>query len=247
MPWGVQTGPPYDSTPRTTSDDPVTKPYCLLQPYRLLQIVPVFTHWVLACCILTVSLSAIVEEKPAAPAQTFYLVPGAEHRVRFEASHTFGTADGTLNVMEGQLIFDPQALEEGMSGRFTADVSSFDSGIGLRDRHMKNDYLETDTYPTAVFELDDARPTILKSSTADATHIAVAGTMTLHGVTRKLPVRAELVANGDQYTITSSFSIRLTDFNIDPPRWTIQRVQDEVDVTVEATVEPGAAPAGASG
>ena len=43
--------------------------------------------------------------------------------------------------------------DDGSVVKFTVPLASLETGIGLRDRHMREKYLQVDKYPDAVLEL----------------------------------------------------------------------------------------------
>ncbi len=186
-----------------------------------------YTSIVLAALLLAAAPAPVT-----AQAQTYGTTAEDPQVVRFVARHSLGPVDGTLNPVVGALTFDPAAPTEGLTGRFTADVASFDTDLGMRDRDMKKNYLEVDRYPEAVFQLDDARPTMLPATSGDTLHLAVSGSMTLHGVTRQHGVRASLTPTAEGYLVRAAFPLRLTDYAIKPPKRFLLKVNDEIEVEV---------------
>ena len=80
--------------------------------------------------------------------------------------------DVTKCTVTGELKEDKGKL----SGKFEVDLRSLDTGLDLRNEHMRDKYLETDKFPNAVFELD---PLEIGSKT-------FTGLMTLHGRSKKI-------------------------------------------------------------
>lgn len=167
-----------------------------------------------------------------AAAQTFGATGDAEQIVRFFADHTLGEVDGTLRLVAGALTFDPAAPTDGFEGHFTVDVTSFDTNLGMRDKDMRQNYLETHVYPEATFALVDAQPTLLDGASGDTLRLAITGSMTLHGVTRDHVVEATLVPTPEGYHVEAAFPLLLTDYNIKPPRRFMMQVKDEIRVEV---------------
>jgi polyisoprenoid-binding protein YceI len=167
-----------------------------------------------------------------AVAQTFRTAGDAEQFVRFFADHTLGEVDGTLRPVAGALTFDPAAPTDGFDGHFTVDMTSFDTNLGMRDRDMRQNYLETHVYPEAAFALTDAQPTLLDGAPGDTLRLAITGSMTLHGVTRDHIVEATLVPTPDGYHVQATFPLLLSDYNIKPPRRFMMQVKDEIRVEI---------------
>ena len=169
-------------------------------------------------------------------AQSFQTTDTDEQIVRFFADHSLGEVDGTLTPVTGTLTFDPAAPANGLSGRFTADMTSFDSGIGLRDRDMRKKYLHTEQYPEAVFTLDDALPTRLDDASGDTIRLSVTGSMTLHGVTRNHTVEATLVPTPEGYRVHAAFPLLLSEYDIKPIKRFLLKVKDEIRVEIDLTL-----------
>ena len=172
----------------------------------------------------------------AAQPLTFRTTDAAEQTAYFFADHTLGEVDGTLKPVAGTLTFDPARPTNGLSGRFAVAVESFDTGIGMRDRDMRKNYLEVEQYPEIVFVLDDARPTLLDgpaSAVSDTLRLAITGALTLHGVTRPHSVRATLTRDGaGGYRVHAVFPLRLTDYAIRPPKRFMLKVADEIRLEI---------------
>ena len=134
------------------------------------------------------------------------------------------------------MTFDPANPAGGLSGRFTVDMASFDSGIGLRDKDMRKKYLHTEQFPEAVFTLDDARPTLLDSTSTDAIRLTVTGSMTLHGVTHNHVVEATLTPAPEGYHVHVAFPLLLSDYDIKPIKRFLLKVKDEIRVEVNLTL-----------
>lgn len=101
----------------------------------------------------------------------------AENSVVFEAvgSPGFLTIEGKGAKIKGAI-----ELKDGKaSGTYTVDLNSFDTGDSLRNKHLKQKYLETDKYPIAKLTLN---PVVLPKQG----YFNWSGELTLHGVTDKV-------------------------------------------------------------
>ncbi|MEQ1666481.1 MAG: YceI family protein [Bdellovibrionales bacterium] len=121
------------------------------------------------------------------------------------------------------------------SGSFTLNLKDLNTGIGLRDKHMKEKYLEVDKYPDAILTFKNfslAAP----NSEADQN---ITGTLKMHGVEKPVSVHANVktAANGTQFEGKSEFTVKLSDFNISIPSYMGIKVADQVELTVEFSSE----------
>ena len=61
------------------------------------------------------------------------------------------TVDGTFNGLKGEIKFDPQDIEQAYFN-VTVDVNSIETGIELRDKHLKKEeYFDTKSYQVIRF------------------------------------------------------------------------------------------------
>jgi polyisoprenoid-binding protein YceI len=79
-------------------------------------------------------------------------------------------------------------------------------------RKMCEEVLETDRFPEIVYECSR----VSASGSGDRYWVALNGELTLHGVTKALPVSARVVINGDSVRATGEFSVRQSDYEITP-------------------------------
>ncbi|MFF4398734.1 YceI family protein [Streptomyces sp. NPDC001480] len=117
----------------------------------------------------------------------------------------FTTYDVTITTTEDLL---------GSSVAVTIDLASIDTGNEMRDNHLRTaDYLEVEKYPTMSYRSTGIR------RTGDGW--AVDGELTLHGVTRQVPLAVEVNGFGsDQWGgqragFSATAEIDRRDFGID--------------------------------
>jgi len=112
----------------------------------------------------------------------------------------------------------------------SVDVGSLDTGIELRNRHMREKYLETAKFPSAVLTV--TRTAIqFPPDGADVSGNAP-GTLTLHGQARAVTVSYKAHRTGSMYAVTGSAHVKMTDYGIVPPSYLGITVKPDVDVTV---------------
>ena len=119
------------------------------------------------------------------------------------------------------------------SGQVELSISSFTTGISLRDDHMKNKYLEIEKYPKAVLTLKNLPlPKGLKGK------INFAGVLKLHNVEK--PVKGKLIFKGTKKninTVKADFNIKISDFDIAIPSFKGVTVAEDVKISVTSRVE----------
>lgn len=123
--------------------------------------------------------------------------------------------------------------ENGNSIVVSVKLDTLVTGIDLRDRHMKEKYLETGKYPTAVLEVDKTK---LQLPTGNAVSATVDGRLTLHGVTR--PVKVTYHADGDpkRAKVDGTMRINMNEFKIEVPSYLGVTVKPNVEIAVKLAV-----------
>jgi polyisoprenoid-binding protein YceI len=167
-----------------------------------------------------------------AQSKTYEIKPRANSVAEFHAEDTYDKFDGSTNGVSGSIVADP--AKPGASGvSVTIDMGSLDTGVSLRNKEMKESYLETPKFPTATFKsVSVAGPaSIAAGQPAD---VSVTGDFTLHGVTKRMtvPVRVVLLADGRLHA-TANFNVKMPDFGIHVPHNILVTVEDQVPVRLD--------------
>lgn len=120
--------------------------------------------------------------------------------------------------------------------QFGVPMISFKFRKALMEEHFNENYVESDKYPTSVFK---GKINEVIDYTKDGEHkVSVKGTLNLHGVTKEMEADGTLTIKGKEIFITSSFKIKIADYNIKVPSLYVQNIAEVVDVTVNAVLEP---------
>lgn len=119
---------------------------------------------------------------PVAAADS-YAIDSAHSDVSFKVRHLMSKTSGQFTEFDGSITADFENVETS-SVEFTIKAASIDTGNADRDKHLRSpDFFDAETYPTISFVSEK----IVRSG---ANTFAVAGTLTMHGVSKKvtLPV-----------------------------------------------------------
>jgi polyisoprenoid-binding protein YceI len=152
--------------------------------------------------------------------------------VRFTGRTSKISGEATINVKDASKA----------SGNVKVDLASLDTGISLRNEHMRG-VLETDKYPAATFTFKGIQ-LANKILTPNAPLSGTArGQLTLHGVTRTMTAPVELTylpeqdANyrpGDWVHVNARFKIKMSDYGIQLPKPVLGvKVADEIELDVD--------------
>ena len=182
------------------------------------------------------ALLAVLAAAPAlfAQSKTYEVKNGT---AEFHAEDTYDSFDGKTSAVTGSIVADP-AKPAASSVAIAIDMASLDTGVALRNKEMRDLYLQTGKFPTATFKsVSVAGPASVAAGTA--AEINVTGDFTLHGVTKRmtLPVRVILVADGRLHA-TTNFKVKMPDFGINVPHNILVTVEDMVPVRLDVWAAP---------
>ncbi len=145
--------------------------------------------------------------------------------------------DGFVFLGEGTTPADlaPGATLRGSSLYLEVDLASIDTGIGLRNRHMREQYLETDDFPFATFEGVIAA---VGEHPDGGLRITSPGTFTAHGVGTIRTIDCQVRPQGDGYRVGCAFMVTLSDHDMKIPRVMFLKLAEQARVEIEFSLKP---------
>jgi polyisoprenoid-binding protein YceI len=125
-----------------------------------------------------------------------------------------------------------------ISGRFEVQLSELETGISLRDQHMKEKYLEVSKFPKATLELNAFELPQDLALLKDALHQQkFSGTLQLHSVSKPVEGVFNLEPSADRVLLKASYNINLSDFGIEVPNYAGIKVADVVEIETQFEVK----------
>lgn len=134
---------------------------------------------------------------------------------------------------EGDVALSKSDKGYRLSGEARFDLDALETGIGMRDRHMKEKYLETGKFKTASLKLDGDLTTALVEQGGE---IKTTGRLNLHGVEKPVDIALKIEKDGERLKGVSRFTIKLSDYGIDIPRFSGVTVADDVEIVAETSL-----------
>lgn len=188
------------------------------------------------CAVLLSCLSLA----PATLSREYNVDRAAKNNVTFVSDAPIEDFDGVTDAIDGYVILNCHELDQGDScvgGEFyfEVDLASLDTGIGLRNRHMRENYLETDDYPYASYSGTVER--IVHNVDRDFT-VYVSGVMSIHGVDKEMEIHSRVVPGGLGLNVQTEFTVSLTDFDIEVPSLMFMKISEEIALKLNFFVEP---------
>lgn len=112
----------------------------------------------------------------------------------------------------------------------TRSIQGFNSP--LQQEHFYENYMETSKYPVSTFKGKIIEQVDL--SVDGNYQLRAKGLLNVHGVEQERIIKADVKVKGEIITVTSSFTVPLTDHNITIPKIVYQKIAEEILVTVTA-------------
>lgn len=153
-----------------------------------------------------------------------------EHNtIQFSARATLGDFQGVTHSIDGEIKLQKLTNTNFGTIYFKVYLDSIDTGINLRNIHMREDYLETSRYPAAEFS-----GSIIKIIPVDYTKskVLAKGILNIHGVQKEINVDGFIFNYGNLYKLQTEFALLLSDFKINQPTFIINTVEDKIDISV---------------
>ena len=187
---------------------------------------------VAALCLLSVSASG-------APVR-LEVRPGSDGtEIVFASKAPMESFEGRTKQIQGVILLDPAALGDSIEVRIEVDLASLDTGISLRNQHMRENHLQTATYPKATFggaTLTGFPKSLVSGETAHGTG---RGSFDLHGVVRPIEADVALTLRADgSLAVHATFQVFLADYGIDRPKFLLLKLDEKQQITVDLLARP---------
>ena len=141
-----------------------------------------------------------------------------------------GSFEAKTTALGGDIVLDPQKQGE-LDGSLAVDLRTLQTGISLRDTHMRENYLEVQKggYEHATLtriRLDGV------NTAAPLGKVGFKGVLALHGQEREVAGTADIRKAGEGLRVHATFPVKVSDFDIASPTYLGVGVRNEVSVAV---------------
>lgn len=160
-----------------------------------------------------------------------YEVDSAE--VFFHSGTQIQSFSGETNQAEGHLNTETGIYE------FRVDMASVTTGNNRRDRHMREDYMETNSYPYVEYEGELSSIPEPEQATSGQ-QVRSTGRFTIKDQTRDVEIDGSLRYDSEtnRWHVQARFSVLLSDYEISRPSWLFLRMQDEQEIELSFVLIP---------
>jgi polyisoprenoid-binding protein YceI len=163
---------------------------------------------------------------------TFAMFTGVEADAKLAksgASDVSFTAIGPAGMKIVGTTSDLNVNDDGTTITFTVPLGNLTTGISLRDKHMKEKYLQVPQYPNATLKVPRAGIHLAKGAAGSGD---APGTMSIHG--KENPVTVHFVVNPSSgaLDVTGNTTVNIKDYGVDVPSYLGVTVKPEVGIAV---------------
>jgi polyisoprenoid-binding protein YceI len=154
------------------------------------------------------------------------LAPAVFAEPKISDAEVLFVAHGSLGMrIEGKTA-DLSVSRSGDALEFVVRLETLQTGIDVRDRHMRDEVFEVQRFPLARLRvLHPPPPAATTSGTA-------LGELTVHGQTRPVNVAFKLKPRSG-YDVTASFRMDLRDYGMTAPTYLGISVKPQIDVSAD--------------
>jgi len=154
----------------------------------------------------------------------------ADNLVKFVSDAPIEDFEGITKNIDGYIYWQGDDLVNKSELYFEVDLNTVDTGIGLRNRHMRENYLHTDNYPKTHFT---GKLITAKKIKDDQYEVEAEGEFYVHGVKKEKKVSGQLQKiDGDRYQISAKFTVPLSEHNIEVPSIMFYKIDENMELNV---------------
>lgn len=122
-------------------------------------------------------------------------------------------------------------------------MQNFKFKNALMEEHFNENYMETEkkvngAYPNRNAEFKGKINEPVDYTKDGETKVTITGKLTMHGVTKDVTLNGTVTKKGNDVIIYSKFKVKVADYNIKVPSMYVKNIAEEVDITVNSTLEP---------
>lgn len=187
-----------------------------------------------------IGLTALTGVALAAPETFDFKDPKGVNNAVFKLDAVLEATQGSANGISGSVTFDPEKPSATQGKIVVAAVSLHVPNPMMKEHLHGSQWMDVAKYPEIVFETKELKNVKVSG---DSTTAEAVGTMTIKGVKKELTAPVKLTylkdklgqrvpnMKGDLLVIRSTFTIKRSDFGINPgaPQ---DKVSDEIELTL---------------
>ncbi|GAB5464849.1 MAG: hypothetical protein Kapaf2KO_02850 [Candidatus Kapaibacteriales bacterium] len=154
----------------------------------------------------------------------YHVKTGKENLVKFISDAPIEDFEGITSKIDGYIASEDNYFG-GAEIYLEVDLNSVETGIGLRDRHMREDYLMTEDHPFAKFSGKITKATALEDGSFK---VIADGEVDIKGKKKAKKIEGIISGKGDNINVKTDFTVLLSDHDIERPSLMMAKIADEI-------------------
>ncbi len=110
-------------------------------------------------------------------------------------------------------------------------MKSFHFKVALMEEHFNENYMDSDKFPKATFK-GKLKNFSMSDLSVTAKEYKLSGTLTVRGKAKDIETTAMISKDGDKVVLTSYFTVKPQDFDIEIPGIVRDKIAKEINVTL---------------
>ena len=178
----------------------------------------------LVCCVALVVGSAYT----LLPVQLYRITEG---RIHFKSEAPLELIEASSTKLKGLIKTEDQTFAFSVANE---SFKGFNSA--LQREHFNENYMESARFPNCTFSGKIIEPV---DFTKNGTHtVRAKGKLSVHGIDVERIIKSTLTINNGEIKVQSSFIVPLQEHNITIPKVVYQKIAEEINVEINATLTP---------
>lgn len=188
---------------------------------------------------IVLQLAALIVGVSSLSAREFQIDKAGKNLVKFTSDAKIESFSGVTDRIDGYVLWPGEELRPdvtlaGSKVYFEVELNGLDTGIGMRNRHMRENFLETDKFPYAHYAGEIVR---VDTAANGAFTISTAGRLFIHGKEQPATLDGLVSPEGDRYRVQSKFEVKLPDYEIKVPTLMFLKISETIELELDITLK----------
>jgi polyisoprenoid-binding protein YceI len=127
--------------------------------------------------------------------------------------------------------------DDGKALTVVVNLRDLETGISLRDNHMREKYLEVEKYPEATLVVPAAQ--VAWPEDGKSTEGTAKGTFTVHGVSKEISFKYKIGNAGGTYTVEGEAPVNFKDHGVNVPSYMGITVKPDITIVSKFSAKKG--------
>ncbi len=177
----------------------------------------------------------------AASGGEYHVDKSEKNRVQFVSDMPLSEFTVKTDDIDGYVYWNGLSMPPGESQLnnsdlyFEVQLNSLDAGNSMYNRHLKEDYLETEKYPYATYK---GKITEIDPLTDSSFAVHVEGDFSIHGEAKKLKLTGKVMRVENDLNVDCDFTVKMSDYDIKIPKLMFIKADNNISVNLNFYIRP---------